>query len=565
MNFFNFLTNSFDHSSRILYDQLPPIFRLLIPFTLTIYLFSYKERKEVTYSYLKQKKVSKNALISFVFTVIVLVFLGLHYYSEIRDNWINNLFVVFCALWAFFIFYTYKELFNSVNIFAVKDRHLKVVKKVNGKVKMYSYIYSFIIYIAEKLYKSIENNIKINFIKNTCKDFLSLLFIISKNEIRKKYLRQLKNLDLAIQILTQILLSKTKYNLSKDVSKALADITEELIIFTSYSKDSMFNENLVSLDIIKDVESVYSTILKNIEMLVESSLKNSRTEDLHQLLKVPKNIELPALIVNETVYQLSLNESLIKKINEDLLNLRRVYIKSIKSLTSILHTNEYMGDLTLVRNIINLPNEGNENTTGLPSSEAIFTLQVSIIIESIMKNNIKLLTDIVNIILENHHNKKIDSSVLKIFVLCAIKAIEQGHYKCAGHLVKMIVKNADIEDIKPSTSDIIRHFNGIEFHSEDEFLNLFQKDIDSKLADEFMLSLPFSKISFDYCFSKFIFLLEQQYNFIKKIENNDLFDSFKFATPKEYIKDKVNGLHKEYGLIILREDILTPEQEVQMV
>ncbi|MDO3660170.1 hypothetical protein [Bacillus sp. C28GYM-DRY-1] len=436
MNFFNFLANSFDHSSRILYDQLPPIFRLLIPFTLTIYLFSYKERKEVTYSYLKQKKVSKNALISIVFTVIVLVFLGLHYYSEIRNTWFNNLFVVFCALWAFFIFYTYKELFNSVNIFAVKDRHLKVIKKVNGKIKMYSYIYSSIIYIAEKLYKSIENNIKINFIKNTCKYFLSILFIISKDEIRKKYLKELESLDLAIQILTQILLSKTKYNLSKDVSKALKDVTDELVIFTSYSKDSMFNENLVSLDIIMDVESVYSTILKNIEMLVESSLKNSRTEDLHQLLKVPKNIELPPLIVNETVYQLSLNKGLITKINEDLLNLRRVYIKSIKSLTSILHTNQYMGDLTLVRNIINLPNEGNENTTGLPSSEAIFTLQVSIIIESIMKNNIKLLTDIVNITLENNHNKKIESSVLNIFVLCAIKAIEQGHYKCAGHFGK---------------------------------------------------------------------------------------------------------------------------------
>ncbi|WP_339180955.1 hypothetical protein NST56_06920 [Bacillus sp. FSL R5-0560] len=565
MDFLNFLVDFLDYSSRILYDQLPPIFRLLIPFTLTIYLFSYKERKEVTYSYLKQKKVSKNALISIVLTVIVLVFLGLHYYSEIRDTWFNNLFVVFCALWAFFIFYTYKELFNSVNIFAVKDRHLKVIKKVNGKIKMYSYIYSSIIYIAEKLYKSIENNIKINFIKNTCKYFLSILFIISKDEIRKKYLKELESLDLAIQILTQILLSKTKYNLSKDVSKALKDVTDELVIFTSYSKDSMFNENLVSLDIIMDVESVYSTILKNIEMLVESSLKNSRTEDLHQLLKVPKNIELPPLIVNETVYQLSLNKRLITKINEDLLNLRRVYIKSIKSLTSILHTNQYMGDLTLVRNIINLPNEGNENTTGLPSSEAIFTLQVSIIIESIMKNNIKLLTDIVNITLENNHNKKIESSVLNIFVLCAIKAIEQGHYKCAGHLVKMIVKNADIEDIKTSTSEIIRHFNGVEFHSEDEFLNLFRKDIDSKLADEFMLSLPFSKISFDYCFSKFIFLLEQQYNFIKKVENNDLFDSFKFATPKDYIKNKVNGLHKEYGLIILREDIMTQEQEVQMV
>ncbi|PAE61583.1 hypothetical protein CHH88_03045, partial [Bacillus subtilis] len=465
---FIFFKNTIDLISKLLYDQLPPILRLLIPFTLTIYLFSYKERKEVTYSYLKQKRFTTNHYLTIISTLFLLISLFVHYYAEVRGSLFNLIFLIIFSFWAYTIIKTYLDLFSSVNIFEVKDKHIVILKKINLSLQKTNKKHSKRIELVDRMYN--KNQI------NSCsfKVLNSFTFLT-----KWKYIRTLKELDIAIQILTQILLSKTKYNLSKDVSSLLSSVIEELYNFLNNNNKTNFIENLASLNIINDYESVYTTILKNIEMLVESSLKHSRSEDLHKLLSILKSMTVPPFVIKKSVFKLFLkkNKYIVEAMDRELNYLRKSHIKTIKSITSTLHSHEYSGDLTLVRSIINLSKEGNESSTGLPSEEAIFTLQLAIIIEAIIKNNIKLLTDIVNITLENNQPKTKDS-IYEIFVLSSVKAIEQGHYKCAGHLVKMIVKNEGVDYIKQVTKTVYNHFTENNSYNENEFLKIFKENID---------------------------------------------------------------------------------------
>ncbi|OMI06368.1 hypothetical protein BVL54_21625 [Bacillus paralicheniformis] len=61
--------------------------------------------------------------------------------------------------------------------------------------------------------------------------------------------------------------------------------------------------------------------------------------------------------------------------------------------------------------------------------------------------------------------------------------------------------------------------------------------MDNGLGQEFMLNMPFSPISFKYCFSKLVYLLEIQYNY-KKAEDLKWYNEFEFEEPIEYIQQK---------------------------
>ncbi|MGG4515559.1 hypothetical protein ABEX27_17530 [Bacillus velezensis] len=553
------LVNLFRNITNLLYDQLPPFLRLLIPFTLTLYLFSYKERKEVTYSYLKQNRLNKHTYKSIISTVVLLLCLFNHFYYNESGVFFNLFFLLVFVFWVSCLFLNYVDLFNSVNIFQVKEQHLALINRLNLKIQQYNLSQKQILDYRDNLF--IEKMLQQ---ENESSKKRINTFNMKEKFRRRNYVKSLINFDIAIQILTQILLSKTKYNLSKDVSSLLNDLTKELNTFLENMEDETLIENLVTLNIVNEYQLVYTTILKNLEMLIESSLKNARSEDLHKLLDLLKGMTVPPFSLRVSVYNLYLHKNSSKaiQISRELSYLRKSHIKTIKYVTSILHSHGYNGDLTLIRNLINLSKEGNEHSTGVTPQELIFTLQLAIILEAINKDNVKLLTDIVNITLENKNTSN-EKCITKIFILSTVKAIEQGHYKCAGHLIKMIVKISHDEVIEV-LQDVHQHFEKKQLYSEKEFYRLLENNIDLELAEEFMLTMPFSQVSFEYCFSKFVYLLELQYNFI--YENSiQLFDNLPLETKKEYIQEKVKGLNKEYGLIILRNDLINKLIEPQPV
>ncbi|OMI06369.1 hypothetical protein BVL54_21630 [Bacillus paralicheniformis] len=150
------------------------------------------------------------------------------------------------------------------------------------------------------------------------------------------------------------------------------------------------------------------------------------------------NIGPPYIRASTYVRYESKNLISLDQAKKYLLDIQKSYLKNIKSVTTILHFHGYNGDLTMLRNLNLISNQGIEETSMVPSPNHIFTLQATILVDAVMKNNIKLLTDIVNITLEK---SDFPTDKLNVFNLSVIKSIEQGHYSCAGHLIKMIVKN----------------------------------------------------------------------------------------------------------------------------
>ncbi|OMI06370.1 hypothetical protein BVL54_21635 [Bacillus paralicheniformis] len=130
------VSNILNNISEIIYNQIPPILRLLIPLTLTIYLFNYKERKEVTTSYLKQKKLTSKTIISLGLTGALLLMFALHFYWDIDSSFIT---IIVCISWALSLMYTYIELFNLVNIFNVINQNIDILYNLNEKIKKINY------------------------------------------------------------------------------------------------------------------------------------------------------------------------------------------------------------------------------------------------------------------------------------------------------------------------------------------------------------------------------------------------------------------------------------------
>jgi hypothetical protein len=135
-----------------------------------------------------------------------------------------------------------------------------------------------------------------------------------------------------------------------------------------------------------------------------------------------------------------------------------------------------------------------------------------------------------------------------------VKSIELGNYKCAGHLVKMIVKKTEVLLLKQALWDLHNELNNTKTFNGQEFMQ-FCNTIDKKLVNDFMISIPFSSVSFNYCFSKLVLILFFQHKFIFDTKDHVFeYEEFGFETNKSYVYDKIVDLHKEYGLVVLKDE-----------
>ncbi|MCY9349846.1 hypothetical protein MOE82_03565 [Bacillus licheniformis] len=543
------VSNILNNISEIIYNQIPPILRLLIPLTLTIYLFNYKERKEVTTSYLKQKKLTSKTIISLGLTGALLLMFALHFYWDIDSSFIT---IIVCISWALSLMYTYIELFNLVNIFNVINQNIDILYNLNEKIKKMNYKQNkHLTLIHEYGMNESERRHYVTLLKIYWGDLTEK---IRKKKLKKNYLQ----LDITIQIVTQLLLSKSKHNLNKDTTNYLKQTLETLQHFI---EENIYNnqvENVLTLNLCEESLNIYTSILENSTLLLETSLRSNRYEDQSMLINFLKELNIGPPYIRASTYVRYESKNLISldQAKKYLLDIQKSYLKNIKSVTTILHSHGYNGDLTMLRNLNLISNQGIEETSMVPSPNHIFTLQATILVDAVMKNNIKLLTDIVNITLEK---SDFPTDKLNVFNLSVIKSIEQGHYSCAGHLIKMIVKKFEGDDIIHSLKEIYKHYEKKDSFSEVDVFNLCS-ELDNGLGQEFMLNMPFSPISFKYCFSKLVYLLEIQYNY-KNSEDLKWYNEFEFEEPIEYIQQKVLNLYKEYGLIVLKEDLLLPKKQ----
>lgn len=527
-------------NAALLKEHLPTGLKILVPLSLTLYLFAYKERKDITYSYLRSKKINKKTAIFIFLTILITIFLYLDHFIKIDSFLFNSLLIISTLSWFYILFFKiYLEIFNSINIFYVFDIHLNYLKEANKKIVI-------LLQDQKQTTELFSNGIMIN-----SKVFMKLWKFYNWFQNRK-LIFLLNTVDNCMQITSQILISKIKYNLPKDFSTSLKPLIDELDVFIKNTTRSNF-EHITALNLEKYSE-IYYSILRNIELLAEYTAKNGKIQDLEKIITFFKSATVGPYEFTESFYKVYLKTEIINydELNTSLKSTQYHYIQSVKSLTNILSDNNYWDDVALLRSLNDLSEEANVNSTGSFSSEEVFTLYTTFLFEAINKNDIRLLTDIVNLMFIQKSTNT--ASIISLYLLCSIKAIELGHYKCAGHLIKMIVKNTDEYTLKNSIDSVYSKLYPKSSFSGQEFIE-FCSILDKRMINDFMLNIPFSSVSFNYCFSKLIFIISLQLRFIQNHQIHILhYDDFEFEESKDYIQEKIIDLHKEYGLVVLKED-----------
>ncbi|PEI55921.1 hypothetical protein [Priestia aryabhattai] len=535
-SFFSFISKN----AQLLIEHLPSILKIIVPLSLTLYLFAYKERKDITYSYLRSKKMSSISLLFVSFSGFIILFLYLNYFLKFSSSLSDLILIVSFICWSYFLFKIYMEIFNSVNIFYVFNRHLTLMKVTNLNIKK--------LLDAQKESSDFFHKEGLHIERLNKK-----LWMFRDRLARIVLSHKLKSFDIYVQITSQILLSKIKYNLPKDFSENLMKLITELDSFIKITTRANL-EHIISLNLLDQFCEVYDSILRNIELLTEYASKKGNNRDLEFLITFFNSSTVGPYEFTNTFYEAYIKTSRVdsKVFQSTLQATQYSYIQSVKSLTSILSNNGYWDEILLLRNIKHLSEEASSNTAGSFTNSEVLSLYTAFLIEATSKNDIKLLTDVVNLILENS-NKDINSTI-KMFLLCATKAIELGHYKCAGHLIKMTLLHSDDSLLKSTVNSIHDKLTLRKSFNGQEFLE-FCTDLDKNLITNFMTSMPFSSVSFEYCFSKLVYMLSLQQKFTIKNPYPLLkYEEFGFSTSKEYIKDKVVDLHKEYGLICIKKE-----------
>ncbi|MGY0692601.1 hypothetical protein ACW2QC_07375 [Virgibacillus sp. FSP13] len=463
----------------------------------------------------------------------------------------NILTIVIFFIWSANIIYSYGKIIKSINIFKVKNKHLKILRKNNKKTK--SILRGRSNRKSKILYK--------------LKDFVP----------RWRLKRFINQYNISSQIIIQILISKIKYNLPKDLSNS---IDEYLEIQTEFIKGihNRYYEEVIALRLFDLTVVLYETSLENNNLLLSKISENLRPEDTEKILSHYNEIVPGVFQINKSIFEIELNgDAEILTSQVTLFEKRNIkYYKNLYNALTILSINNHPN---LYHCLTRLVNQSNQSHAFITATN-IFTIYFSLIYKSVMENDVKKLTTIINLAFnlvrsesDLYSNKQIvdgesfsykidqkSNSLAKIIILGIVKSIEMGHYGCAGYLIKVGVSQFDTIDFNSNCFEVHRVLTNRKVYDE-KIITSLNINIKEPLLKELDFNFNISPTSFKYCFSKAAFLMHLQEYYIndlgvKKIPLSGILDITELIedTNIEYLINKVQGLHKEYGLSFLKDD-----------
>ncbi|MEH7236731.1 hypothetical protein, partial [Bacillus sp. JJ1562] len=441
--------------------------------------------------------------------------------------------------------HVYRKTINSINIFKVMDIQMSLLNRNIERIQL-------ILLLKEKRgYDGILNSVE-----------------FEAKFSGKKLKRILEQVNTSSQIIIQIFLSKIKYNLPKDFS---ARLEEYLGLLSFLIKEIHVHryEQVIALGAEKESIEFYDTILQKTNLLLSNTTKNLWTEDTEKIVNFYQST-IPG------IFQTSLGfyeevcssdfQSLSKYVAESKQRLI-IYYKNINTVINILSANNHQDNLMILKMLMDQSNDSYEYIDGTN----IFTIYFSLMTQAVLKNDVKLLTNVTNLgfqLAESEYNLYKDEDLIeaskkryslsKIMILNIVKAIELGHYSCAGFLIKMSTNQLENHNLNRNCYDVYSFVKNNNENMPNSLESSLGLDINPELLRKIGPSISFSPISFDYCYSKAMFLIYCQQEYLKAIGIKVItlseilkVEDFIKDTNMVYLKNKVSGLNKEYGLSFL--------------
>ena len=557
------MSDSFIEYSKNYIYFMNGIIKTLIPLSFTIFIFAYREQKEVAYSLFKRKRSKK--LIAFIVITFILILLNVLWIFDGKTvEKLSNLQIlcldVISLAWILSAVVAYSTILRNINVLREFKYNIDKIKK--GFINI------------DDAFKN-----KNEWFKND-------------HTFARKLQKELKEISVASEICFQILTAKDKYKLSYDFSNSFKMIHKVLI-----KKIIIINQNSELFSKIVPCSGtryfdLYVSTLKYMNDLLEIAFKGGKDTEINLIIDNLGKIQPMSFTPNRDFRR----EWKIYRKHEQYRKPREKVEFSDHENLDALFKDFYDQYYCIICQVILVLYKNNDNRTSrvfhslllrerdreYPNENDMLSLITSLFIKALHKNNIKLLTDVTNIfldlikiskvpsnskthvigemefpidvIVENVKDyQRIEKKVSHVMFLGIVKSIELGHYQCAGFLIKNLVKTFEFKNVKLVIEESYKDIGN----------NIPDLQLSKKLTQLLSAKITFSASSYEYCFLKAILLISTQQYYVSSIKktkvetNMDAFIDLKYFFKDEnykhygYLKSKIEGLNSLYGLLAL--------------
>ncbi|EJR73256.1 hypothetical protein IK7_05762 [Bacillus cereus VD156] len=490
------------------------LLKYILPITITVYTFSYRERKQIASSIISSTRESIQLNFFIVFSVSSFLF-GLIFYaafdSKEIETWIKTITVwyLLVLLSVSLLYLIVRRAFRNINILKLLP---EIIELTNKEIVVF-------------------------------KEMMNIWDGKKKTKIHGVLKQQKKRIHAHTESVYQMLGYMNEKNMNLIFEEMLTDIKGPLGIFNSsdffkFEENETLNEEKLRVYI-----ELYQSILSNHGKLIVKLFNDNKIikgkEALRMLIE-----DLKPKFPNNVLYQ--------------------CYNQELFDLTSNFKLDDLHKFNLLLESL---------NTIDKEKIEKVYQ---NLILRAVESKDVKFLCNIVysvareeEVYLSNERNPLLRKSLMlfrsrviqkdiHLILKAILKSIELGHHSCAGFLIKFLITRFNSEDVRITLE---------KFSKENATISLDFSENEQKTfmeTDNQRIDFNFNPETFEYCFYKMIILIygQQKYSTLKKLpgdkkeeKENNYVSLLKLKSNCEYIEyllDKILNRKNDYGLLYIK-------------
>lgn len=496
--------------------SITDVLKFVIPVTITIYTFAYRERKQIASSMISSisEKIQLNF---FIFFSILSFSIGIVLYNWVDEKEISDYkalaiawyIIVIIAGWLLYL--VLRKSFHNIDIGKIFPG---VIGQTNKEILVF-------------------------------KEMMNLWDGKKGTEVHKVLKEQKRRIHAHMESSYQMLEYMNEKNMNLLFDEMLTAIRKPLSIFNNDEFFDLKTGEMLDHERTRVYMELYQSILGNhIKLIVKLFSAN-------KIVKGKEALEI-----------------LTRELKPERTTLFQCYNQQLFELTS----NFNLSDSHKFNLLIEALNE--------IEKDRIYKVYQNLILRAVESNDVKFLCDIVYSVtreedIQNHYTgislkpayidivrRGIIRKDIHLTLRAILKSIELGHHSCAGFLIKFMItrfKRADVNVVldrfSQDSANLALDFSENEQHTDDE-------------TDDQKIDFNFNLQTFNYCFYKMVILMYGQQKFSRKhklpitdilqynqlVDIGDLLAECDFA---EYLLNKITNVKDKYGLLFLtKEDFM---------
>lgn len=490
------------------------LLKYILPITITIYTFSYRERKQIASSIISSTIENIQLNLFIVFSVFSFSF-GLVFYTifELKEIilWIKTI-SIWCILViasVILLYFIVKRAFRNINIVKLLP---EIIDLTNREIIVF-------------------------------KEMINIWDGEKKTKVHKILKEQKKRIHAHMESVYQMLSYMNEKNMNLIFEEMLTDIKEPLNVFNSIDFFELEEGEPLNEEKLRVYRELYQSILSNHVKLVVKLFNDN---------KIIKGQETLKMLVEE----------LKPKNNNNVLY--QCYNQELFDLTSNFKLDDLHKFNLLLESLNNI------------EKDKIGKVYQNLILRAVESKDVKFLCNIIySVVREEKKNSDSSLTILErmslrfvrtriiqkdihLILKAILKSIELGHHSCAGFLIKFLITRFESKDVKLALNKFGKENATVSSDFSENEQESFME------TDEQKVDFNFNIQTFEYCFYKMKILIygQQKYAVLKSLPGDskkDIEDNYidiqgikDDCEYIEYLLDKIVNRKVDYGLLYIQ-------------